>query len=164
MLQLSIFCLSIPNSPFLAHSTKMGLSLFSFAIWHDVEPCQYRVMGKHWRKGFCFLVLVSSLSRLLQQGQLVYYQASAVWWLQQHLAPNAHAASQAPRSCSAGHFFSTQLLPLMWLPKHPASAVHCSQKHPEPSSLSWHPSQMACSGIFPMRHFPMISFFWNLRG
>ena len=47
-----------PESHLLAHSTKKDLSLFSFGSWYDVEPCQYRVMEKHWKKGFCFLVLV----------------------------------------------------------------------------------------------------------
>ena len=57
--------------------------------------------------------------------------------------------SLAPNSCCSYGFPRTQLLQFF--------AARSTQHF-------WHSSQMICGGIFPMRHCPMISFFWNQRG
>ena len=76
-------------------------------------------------------------------------------WLLMHMQFPSHpdlevqVTSLAPNSCCSYGFPRTQLLQFF--------AARSTQHF-------WHSSQMICSGIFPVRHCPMISFFWNQRG
>ena len=79
----------------------------------------------------------------------------------QHLAPDARASSQAPRSWRAGDCFITWLLQLIWLPTSPASAVHCSQQFtlaPLSEDLQWSLSKET------LPHDQIFFFFWTREG
>lgn len=155
MLQLSIYCLLTPNHTSCPLYKNGSESLF-LGSWHDVEPYQQGVMEKHWKKGFCFLVLVSSLSMCSSSKGNLFSTRLQKCGSFSSIGPGYTCSfpgtqiltSLAPNSCCSYGFPRTQLLQFF--------AARSTQHF-------WHSSQMICSGIFPMKHCPMISFFWNQR-
>lgn len=146
--QLSIYCLSAPNSCFIACSAKVHVGLFIFPLPAGRSFISKR-KWRYWRgiaggRGFvswfhCAHLAGSrraggfSSASVLQLTQLSSSQVLRHRQLPQRSAPAARTASLAPGFCSA------------WRPKHPAAnGFHL----PSPPGI----------------HLPENSFPWHTRG